>query len=76
MNTKHFERLTEGANSRRDYKKIRNAGRTPENAINETLSAFEGLQFRGRCGDIDQQTKDWFLAEIAAIRALLPIAKF
>jgi len=76
MNTKHFERLTQGANSRRDYKKIRNAGRTPENAINETLSAFENLEFLGKRGDVDQQTKDWFLAEIAAIRALLPIAKF
>jgi len=76
MNTKHFERLTEGANSRRDYIKIRNSGRTPENAINETLSAFENLKFLGRRGDVDQQTKDWFLAEIAAIRALLPIAKF
>ena len=76
MNKKHFEELTRGAENRREYKKIRRAGRNPETAIFETLSAFEKLEFRGRRGDVDQKTKDWFLAEIAAIKTLLPISKF
>ena len=76
MNIKHFKNLTDGAYSRCEYKKRRRAGRTPENAIIETLNCFESLEFRGCNGDIDHRTKDWFLAEIAAMRELLPISKF
>ena len=76
MDKRHFQNLTEGAESRREYKSRRRDGRTPEGAIIETLDCFERLEFRGRNGDIDEKTRDWFLAEIAAIKTLLPISKF
>ena len=75
MNIRHYENLISGAESRREYTKTRKAGRTPENSVFESLACFEDLEFRGANGQIDHKTKDWFLAEIAAIRALLPIAK-
>ena len=76
MNKKHFQNLTDGAESRREYKSRRRAGRTPEGAIMESLDCFEKLQFRNRNGEISPEMQDWFLAEIAAIKTLLPIAKF
>lgn len=76
MNKEHFQKLTDGAESRREYKSRRRAGRTPEGAIIETLDCFEKLEFRGRNGEISTEMQDWFLAEIAAIKTLLPISKF
>jgi len=64
----YYKLMTDGYHSRREYKKLRRKGRTPEQSVLESLDAIAQLP-TGRAAD-------WVKREIDIIKLLLPISKF
>jgi hypothetical protein len=64
----YFEAMTDGCHSRREYKKLRRAGVTPEQNVLDILNGIQHL-------DLGTDTK-WIAREIEIVKRLLPISKF
>ena len=67
----YYENMTAGCHSRKEYKKLRRAGITPEQSVLDSLNTIRRLDF----GDGDPTT-EWLRREIDIIKRLLPISKF
>ena len=67
----YFEAMTDGCHSRKEYKKLRRAGVTPEQKVLDSLNTIQRLDF----GEGDPTT-EWLRREIEIVKRLLPISKF
>ena len=64
----YYENMTAGCHSRREYKKLRRAGVTPEQNVLDILNTIQRL-------DLGTDT-EWIVREIEIVKRLLPISKF
>mgnify|MGYP004452020411 FL=1 len=64
----YYENMTAGCHSRREYKKLRRAGVTPERNVLDILNGIQRL-------DLGTDT-EWIVREIEIVKRLLPISKF
>jgi len=64
----YYENMTAGCHSRREYKKLRRAGVTPEQNVLDILNTIQLF-------DLGADT-EWIAREIEIIKRLLPISKF
>ena len=66
----YYKLMTDGYHSRREYKKLRRKGCTPEQSVLESLDAIASFEM------VNDHTKRWVKREIDIIKLLLPISKF
>ena len=76
----YFRAMTDGHHSRREYKKLRKKGCTPEQKVMESLGAINDLlNTQSKEGFTRSQqfgVRKWVKREIDIIKLLLPISKF